>query len=372
MKKEDLFMAQVQWHIGGYEFKNPLLLKQAFTRKSFSSENGGENNEVLEFIGDRVLDIAVTRFLIKRYGTDLHVNDMVPEVFRVKQKPVGFKCKLTEGELTKLKQRMVEKKTLAKKIDELGFSQFLIVGEGDRKNNIDQSESVKEDLFEAIIGAVALDCNWDFEQLQETVEVMLDPRSFIDDDSEADYVGLIYEWEAKKNNTIPLFKYPNRGYTVTWYIPNEENMIYQRPELEHLGTAKLNSLNYTCQLKVLDNIPYFEAYGSSKAEAKKNACKLAYDYLEDHDLLFDIHDEIENPNFDEAINQLETLARRGYFNIPEYDFVESHDKDGNPVWKVDCHIEGMKNHYFAEGASKKKIKKEAAFKMLSYILDFEE
>ncbi len=35
----------------GYDFKNPLLLRQAFVRKSYSSENGGENNEVLEFIG---------------------------------------------------------------------------------------------------------------------------------------------------------------------------------------------------------------------------------------------------------------------------------------------------------------------------------
>ena len=58
----------------GYEFKNKLLLRQAFVRKSYSEENGGENNEVLEFIGDKVLDMAVIRYLSKRYGSDLSYN----------------------------------------------------------------------------------------------------------------------------------------------------------------------------------------------------------------------------------------------------------------------------------------------------------
>ena len=51
-----------------YYFKNTDLLLQAFTRKSYSEENGTEHNEVLEFIGDRVLDFYVTKMLIDRYG----------------------------------------------------------------------------------------------------------------------------------------------------------------------------------------------------------------------------------------------------------------------------------------------------------------
>ena len=58
----------------GYEFKNKLLLRQAFIRKSYSEENGGENNEVLEFIGDKVLDMAVIRYLSERYGSYLSYN----------------------------------------------------------------------------------------------------------------------------------------------------------------------------------------------------------------------------------------------------------------------------------------------------------
>ena len=53
----DLGFKMVQGQIG-YDFKNIDLLNQAFTRRSYSEENGGENNEVLEFIGDKVLDLA--------------------------------------------------------------------------------------------------------------------------------------------------------------------------------------------------------------------------------------------------------------------------------------------------------------------------
>ena len=47
----------------GYRFKNPDLLQQAFVRRSYSKENGGENNEVLEFIGDKVLDFIIVKKL---------------------------------------------------------------------------------------------------------------------------------------------------------------------------------------------------------------------------------------------------------------------------------------------------------------------
>ena len=52
----------------GHKFKNRDLLRQAFVRRSYSQENGGENNEVLEFIGDKALDFAVVRLLARKYG----------------------------------------------------------------------------------------------------------------------------------------------------------------------------------------------------------------------------------------------------------------------------------------------------------------
>ena len=47
----------------GYEFRNLDLLQQAFVRRSYAQEEGGEDNEILEFIGDKVLDMSIVRIL---------------------------------------------------------------------------------------------------------------------------------------------------------------------------------------------------------------------------------------------------------------------------------------------------------------------
>ena len=64
MEKVVLNMVQAQI---GHRFNNIFLLKQAFVRRSYTKENGGKDNEVLEFIGDKVLDLAVVCLLVKRY-----------------------------------------------------------------------------------------------------------------------------------------------------------------------------------------------------------------------------------------------------------------------------------------------------------------
>ena len=98
-------------------------------------------------------------------------------------------------------------------------------------------------------------------------------------------------------------------------------------------------------------------------------CKLAYEYLEEHGYLYTIRDEIDEPDKNKAINQLEILARRGYFSIPTYDFKEEYDENGNPIWYCNCMIEGEKKIYKAKSSSKKDAKKTAAFKMLTYVLE---
>ena len=71
MEKE-LVWKMVQGQIG-YDFKNLDLLQQAFTRRSYTAENGGENNEVLEFIGDKALDFVVVK---DRKSTRLNSSHM--------------------------------------------------------------------------------------------------------------------------------------------------------------------------------------------------------------------------------------------------------------------------------------------------------
>ncbi len=363
MTKRDLMINMITHQIGNYSFKNSLLLEQAFTRRSYAMENGGDDNEILEFIGDKALDLCVVRYLTNRFGNNLHIEDEIPPSLRVpnKKSHKTFKSQLDEGELTKLKQRMVEKKALASRIDELGIAQFMRVGKGDKAKNLIDEPSVKEDLFEAIIGAVALDSNWDFDKIYSTVEVMLNPDSFLEGE-EADYVGLIYEWEEKKYGLKPWFKFFDHGFPVSAI---DSNIIRDIPQ----GTYNMNHWNHACQVHLLDRLPVFEAYGPSNHEARKNACKMAYAYLEVNNELLGIKDEIPDPNINDAINQLEILARRGYFSLPNYEYEETHDDNGNPVWTVKCSIEEKEKSFSAVTPSKKTAKKEAAFKMLQYVLD---
>ena len=362
---DKIFHPLVTQKIGGYQFKNPKLLEQAFVRKSFTEENGGQNNEVLEFIGDKALDLAVVRYLIRKNSNEPFLNDSMG-MWNLWLGQKEFESTLDEGELTKLKQRLVEKKTLAHRIDELGFSRFLITGKGDERKNISQEQSVKEDLFEAIIGAVAIDSNWDMEAIQSVVEIMLCPDSILRDKEEADYVGLIYKWESEKCGLVPGFYFEKEEsslFILTYQ--KDPNTVYQTERIQ----GNLNWIKYHCQLKLMDSLPVFVGYGESKNEARKAVSKLAYNYLKEKDMLFTIRDEIDNPNLDEAIGQLEILARRGYFALPTYSAEESHDENGNPVWNVKCRIEEVKRSFTVVDSSKKFAKKKAAFKMLEYVLE---
>lgn len=353
-ENEELVFNMVQGQIG-YDFKNLDLLKQAFTRRSYTEEHGGENNEVLEFIGDKALDFVVIKLLANRFGH--FTSDNVTN---------SFSCDYDEGKLTEFKVKMVQKKALSRRIDELQFADHLIMGKSDIVNNINKEMSVKEDLFEAIIGAVTIDCNWDFNTIQSVVEIMLEPDTFLKDSSETNYVRLIQEWQMH-DGLVPFYKYKEASYTSTWYTRalEEENLIDQQFPLDY----NYSRLRFHCKLKLRDSFPIFRGFGASKSEARTEACKLAYKYLEDNNYLFSIRDEIDNPNKDDAINQLEILARRGYFSIPTYDFEQTYDKDGNPIWKSICYIAEQSKSFSAKSSSKKDAKKSAAFKMLQYVLN---
>ena len=191
---------------------------------------------------------------------------------------------------------------------------------------------------------------------------MLRPDSFVKDAKETDYVGLIYEWESKTAQTVPLFKYFDGSVDRHWYF-KESGVIYRDPE----GTYNLNHSNHACQIK-LSNDLIFESYGTSRNEARKEACRAAYEYLEKKGMLRNIFNEIKNPNFDDSINQLEILARRNYFSMPVFEYDEAHDQDGNPVWNVRCNIKDIDRSFVASDSSKKRAKKQAAFLMLKYVL----
>ena len=175
-----------------YQFKNRDLLLQAFVRKSYSVENDCESNEVLEFIGNDVLGFIITKILTAElccrqsdsadFDSYKHYDELISDE--------------TENGFTQYKKKFVERKWLAKRVDKLGLNRYLILGKGDRINNVHQMDSVKEDLFEAIIGAVAIDSKWDEKILTTVVDRMLDPEYYFENGFEdnINYVQLVQEW----------------------------------------------------------------------------------------------------------------------------------------------------------------------------------
>lgn len=115
----------------GYKFKDKLLLKTAFTHSSYANENRVKSNERLEFFGDSVLGFVVTKKLYNEF-------------------------KLSEGELSKFRQKLVSEQPLSFIIEELGLDKFILKGKGESRNKFD-SKAMKADLFEAIVGAICID-----------------------------------------------------------------------------------------------------------------------------------------------------------------------------------------------------------------------
>ena len=348
----------------GYSFQNEDLLEQAFVRRSYSKEEGGEHNEVLEFIGDKVLDFIVVKLLVEKYGSMTSDYDGFDGVEDFDE----FISEYPESDLTEIKKMLVEKKMLANRIDILDFSNFLIMGQGDIKQHAERSPSVKADLFEAIIGAVAVDCNWNITDLQSLVDLMLEPEAYLPDDNEEktdwNYVQQFQEWYSREHGEAPRYIYfeNNLGYVniATDWI--SERYVCQLPLGQSIAPKRSANEWRTCA-------PLIKGWGNSKSEARMDFCTKACRWLDEHDLLFTIRDEIDNPNKEDAISQLEILARRGYFSIPAYEFNQMHDRNGNPIWNCDCGIREKPQVFHARSSSKKEAKKKAAFMMLQYILE---
>lgn len=348
MTKDDLTYIQ---NCIDYQFKNPSLLVQAFTRKSYAMENGGADNEVLEFIGDKALDLIVVKYLSDSYGSYAHDDEFFSEY--------------DEGELTEMKSHLVQKKMLSHRIDLLRFEVFLLMGKGDYDRHVEEQDSVKEDLFEAIIGAVTLDSNWDLGVLERVVDNMLCPDAELDNDDEYEnYIGMVQDWCTETTGGLPGYRV--EPYTQA-YMYKGQTYIYG----ENARTLNGKRHKFMCYLQLPQRDEIFLEFGQSEYEARLGAAERAYKFIEENDLIPTIRDEIEDPNYNDSIGQLEILARRGYFSIPTYKFKETHDKEGNPIWACTCTIKEKEIVTNGRSSSKKEAKKQAAFDMLEYVLEEE-
>lgn len=149
----------------GYNFNNKKFLEQAFTRSSFTEENGGENNEVLELWGDGIAKVVVEKELSKKCSQITKEGE--------------YATRFSVGELSEFVNELVCNRVWAECITRLELQNYLRMGKGEKKNNQQNQESVKANLFEAIVGAVGIDAQWDFEQAEKVVLKMLPFEEFL-------------------------------------------------------------------------------------------------------------------------------------------------------------------------------------------------
>lgn len=105
-------------------------LVEAFTHTSFSHEYDVSHQEQLEFLGDSVLQLIMTDELVLKFS------------------------EASEGELSRMRSRLVNEKILALLASSLDFSDLLLVGKGEFKKNLHRHEAVLADTMEALLGQV--------------------------------------------------------------------------------------------------------------------------------------------------------------------------------------------------------------------------
>lgn len=206
-----------------YEFKNPSLLTQALTHRSYS----GINNERLEFLGDSVLNFTIANQLYQHYP------------------------KLPEGDLSRLRAHLVKEPTLCEIARSLNVGESLKLGEGELKSGGWRRPSVLADAMEAIIGAVFIDGGFDAAEalvvrLYTPLFAELDPKSIAKDPK-----SLLQEYLQGRKIEVP-------EYVV---IATE-------------GEAHCQVFRVECNIPKLNISTQGE--GSSRRVAEQQAAQLAY------------------------------------------------------------------------------------------------
>ena len=159
------------------KFKNKKNLLKSLTHKSFDSTN---NNEKLEFLGDRVLGLVISKKLLELYPDD------------------------TEGNLDKKLAYLVNKNRCCEIGKKINLDKFIITSTSNKKaNNI--VDKIISDTCEALIGAIYLDHGfivvekfinklWK-KHLQETIQLQIDAKT------------KLQEYSLKKYKSLPIYKF---------------------------------------------------------------------------------------------------------------------------------------------------------------------
>lgn len=331
MKKEIIDAIQ---KVIGYEFSDKALLIQAFTRESYAKEQrvkglDCEGNEQLEFFGDTVLGYLVVSGAFDNF-TNVVEN-------------TGLHVMYKEGKLSEFKSYWTKKERLSDTIDALGLAQYLIMSKGDINQKANEHKSVKEDLFEALVGAMWIDSGKDTKRIEPIIFNMLNIE--FNKKTEKNYYSQIIEWADKYKcpfeRTVKAY---DNGYEV------------------ELTVDLKDFYNLDC-----DSIWGKKAIARTIKEAEQLAAKGLLETLEEYGNYHNSNKVFtEDFNKENAINKLQEYAQKGVIGQVTYtDSLEFAEE--TQYWKVTCHIANMSIVFDGRGKYKKDAKKDAAYNALCFL-----
>ncbi|SFH50827.1 RNAse III [Tindallia magadiensis] len=216
----------------GYIFRDQKLLMEALTHSSFANEWKNKripNNERLEFLGDSVLGLVISRHIFHTYQN------------------------LPEGELTKVRASVVCEASLAKKARELMLGEHILLGKGEEASGGNNRDSILADAMEALIAALYIDGK--YEKASEFVI-----NHFEDIIKLAVHGELMKDYKTLLQEKVQRFNPSSIEYVVVKEKgPDHSKVFYVdvRSDSKILGSGS----------------------GRNKKEAEQNAAKAAIQYL---------------------------------------------------------------------------------------------
>ncbi len=161
-----------------YIFRDKILLTTALTHRSV----GRNNNERLEYLGDALLGFVIAETVYKRF----------PQA--------------SEGELTRLRASLVKGETLAEQAKILDLGQYIKLGSGELKSGGWRRNSILANTFEAIIGAIYLDS--EFDTCRDTVLALYEPllKNISPDKLSKDPKTRLQEYLQAHKHNLPNYK----------------------------------------------------------------------------------------------------------------------------------------------------------------------
>src|SRR3989344_9359230 len=192
----------------GISFKDKSLLKQAFVHRSYINENkdsGLDHNERLEFLGDAVLELAITDYLYKKY------------------------LDKTEGDLTAYRSSLVNATTCSQVATGLGVNDYLLLSRGEMKDTGRARQYILANTLESIIGAIFIDQGYEAAKNFIITHIALLTENILKDGAWIDAKSLFQEKAQELVGPNPSYKTVresgpdhDKHFVVAVYIGDEK------------------------------------------------------------------------------------------------------------------------------------------------------